>query len=214
MSDKLPTSSSNSFRWICFGTAVLFGVVLLVLIWDLKRNVNASLDKAQQAVSEANEAIKIVNEKLPEIVSEVKKGTATLSSVAEDVELIKSVAGIQSGQDRGFRSLAIYADEVQQILNEQTADKEATILIEEIFGSDLKEVESIDEFLVGLNREMVAIILPLAKSKQEVLYRICRSSPPRRKPFFIQLGDSEPITLEEFIIKHHLESAELPVYEP
>ncbi|MGY8768013.1 MAG: hypothetical protein ACKVH8_06195 [Pirellulales bacterium] len=206
--------SSNSFRWICFGTAVIFGMVLLVLIWDLKQNVNASLNQAQQTISEANEAIKVVNQKLPEIVDEVKKGTATLSSVAEDVELIKSVAGIQSGQDRGVRSLAIYADEVQQTLIDQTADMEATILIEEIFGSDLKEVESIDEFLVGLNREMVAVILPLAKSKQEVLYRICRSSPPRRKPFFIQLGDAEPVSLEEFLKKHHPESAALPVYEP
>ena len=214
MPSDSPTPTSGAFRWVCFITALLFGIALLALIWDLKRGVSASLAEAQGTITEANEAIAVINEKLPQIVDEVKKGTETLSSVAADVELIKSVAGIQSDQQRGVRSLAIYANEIQQVLVDQTADKEATILIEEIFGSDLKEVESVDEFIVGLNREMVAIILPFAKSKQEMLHRICRSSPPRRKPFYIKIGDAEPVSLEDFFKQHHAGSATLPAYEP
>lgn len=88
------------------------------------------------------------------------------------------------------------------------------ILIEEVFGSGLKKTDTAEEFLVGLNKEMVAVILPLAKSKQEILYRACHSGPPRRKPFHIQFPDEEPVTLEEFIQRYHAESAELPPYQP
>ena len=92
---------------------------------------------AQAAVSDANQAVSTVNEKLPQIIVEVKKGTETLSALAEDVELIKSVAGVRSEQsERGMRGLATYADEVQKVLADQAADQGATILIEEIFGSD------------------------------------------------------------------------------
>ena len=213
MGDAAQNSSPGMFRWVALVAAVVFGIILLLLIWDLKRDVTASLGEAQATISQANAAVTVVNERLPEIVDEVKKGTETLSGVAEDVELIKSVAGIQGGQDRGVRSLAEYANELQQVLAEQTEGQEATILIEEIFGADLKEVESAEEFLVGLNKEMVGVILPLAKSKQEVLYRACYSSPPRRKPFYIQFGDGEPVTLEAFIKQHHPASAELPTYE-
>ena len=213
MGDAAQNSSPGMFRWLALAAAIAFGSILLVLIWDLKRDVTASLSEAQTTISEANAAVAVVNEKLPEIVSEVKKGTETLSGVAEDVELIKSIAGIREGQDRGVRSLAEYANELQQVLADQTEGKEATIMIEEIFGADLKEVESAEEFLVGLNKEMVGVILPLAKSKQEVLYRACHSSPPRRKPFYIRLGDAEPIPLEDFMKQHHPASAELPAHE-
>lgn len=203
------------FKWICFSTALLFGIAVLALIYDLKQDVTSSLEAAHTAVTDANRAVATVNDKLPDIVTEVKKGTETLSALAEDVELIKSVAGIHSEQaERGMRSLATYADEIQKLLADQTADKGAVILIEEIFGSDLKQFDTAEEFLVGLNKEMVTLILPLAKSKQEILYRVSRSGPPRRKPFYIQFPDEEPVMLEEFIKQHHAESAELPPYEP
>lgn len=206
--------SSGLFRWACFGAAAVFGVALLYLVWDLKRDVTASLDAAQETIGEANAAVAVVNQELPQIVKEVKRGSETLSGVAKDVELIKSVAGIQADQTRGVRGLAVYANEVQQVLASQTEGQNATIMIEEIFGSDLKDVESAEEFLVGLSKEMVAIILPLAKSNQEILYRVCHSSPPRRKPFFIRFGDAEPVRLEEFLKKHHPASAALPEYNP
>lgn len=107
------------FKWICFGTAVLFGIAVLVLVHNLKTEVTASLDSAQKTVAQANQAVATVNEKLPEIVDGVKKSTETLSDLAEDVELIKSVAGIRSEQaKRGLRGLATYADEIQKTLTE------------------------------------------------------------------------------------------------
>ena len=202
------------FKWVCLVAALIFGTAILWIVYDLKRDVTTSIAEVQIAVKEANEAVATVNENLPAIVEEVKKGTETLSGLAQDVELIKSVAGVQNTESsRGIRSLATYADEIQTVLADETEGKEAEIWIEEVFGSDLKRRETVEEFRVGLNKEMVAIILPLAKSKQEILYRACRSGPPRRVPFFIKLPDSEPVTLEVFIKQHHEESASLPAFD-
>ena len=206
-------NDSGIFRWVCLIVAILFGGTLLYLVWDLKRDVTQSLESAKNTIQEANKTVAVVNEKLPQIVDEVKRGTETLSGVAEDVELLKSLAGIQNEQKRGVRGLALYANEIQQVLADCAEQQEAVIFIEEIFGSDLVEKEPMDEFLVGLSKEMVAVILPLAKSKQEVLYRVCHSGLPRRKPFFIKIGDAEPVALEEFIQANHPESAELPAYK-
>lgn len=201
------------FKWVCFGTALLFGIALLVLLYDLKRDVTSSLETGRTAVTEANQAVATVNARLPEIVAEVRAGTETLSQVADDVELIRSIAGIRDDESRhNLRSLATYADEIQKILTTQAADRNAVILIEEVFGSDLKEVETVEEFLVGLNKEMVSLILPLSKSRQEVLYRATYSGPPRRKPYYIRFPDAEPAKLEDFIKQHHPESAALPSY--
>ena len=202
------------FRWACFGIAVLFGMGMLALLYDLKRDVTSSLETARTAVTEANQAVTTVNSRLPEILAEVKAGTEALSQVADDVELIRSVAGIQDDESKhNLRSLATYADEIQRVLTSEAADRNAMILIEEVLGSDLKEVETVEEFLVGLNKEMVSLILPLSKSRQEILYRATYSGPPRRKPYYIRLPDAEPVKLEDFIKQHHPESAALPVYE-
>ena len=155
-----------------------------------------------------------MNEKLPDIVSAVNIGTETLSGLAQDVELIKSIAGIRSDQtDQGLLGLLGYADQIQKVLKKEGAGKGAVILIEELLGSDLKRVDTVEEFIVGLGKEMVGIILPLAKSKQEILYRTSHSMPPRRKPFFIQFPNTDPVSLQDFIKKYHSESAALPDYE-
>lgn len=204
-------SSSVIFQWTCLVVACLFGSAMLYLVWQLKQDVTASLDKAQSTLDKAKSSVDVINNKLPRIVDEVKTGTETLSGLAEDVELIKSIAGINSQQKGGLRQLAIYAREIQQVLQEQTEGKEAVIMLEEIFGSDLVVNQTMEEFLIGLNREMVSVILPLAKSKKDVLYRVCHSSPLRRKPFFIRIGKEGPISLENFLRKHHPATASIPV---
>jgi hypothetical protein len=202
------------FKWICLALAVVFGLAILALVYDLKRDLTLSMEKGQEAVVEANKAVATVNAQLPEIVTEVKKGTETLSELAEDVALMKRVAGIEnSASDRGVRGLVTYADELQHVLAEQTAERQGVILIEEIFGSDLKQTATAEEFLVGLHKEMVTLILPLAKSKEEVLYRACTSSPPRRKPFYLQFPGAEPVLLESYLREHHPASAALPEYQ-
>lgn len=201
------------FKWICLSAAVIFAVVLLVLVGDLKRDVTQSLDTANTAVSEATEAVGTVNEKLPEIVTEVQSGTEMLALLAEDVALIKSLAGIdQEQQERGVRGLATYADDLQKVLVEQTAGQGVVVMKEKVIGKKLEEIESIEEFLVGLSKEMVTLVL-LAKSKQEILDRACHSSPPRRTPFFLKFPDREPIRMIEYLRQNHPESAALPPFE-
>ncbi len=194
------------FKWTCFSVASIFGVVLLILVVDLKRDVTASL-------TEANTTVTTVNEKLPEMLGEVKAGTETLAALAEDVELIKSLAGLDAEQSRqGFRGLATYADEIQKLLAEGTAGKEVQVMKERVIGRKLEVVDSMEEFLVGLSKEMVTLVL-LAKSKQEILHRACHSGPPRRKPFYLRFPNEEPEPLEAFIKRHHPESAALPAFE-
>ncbi len=201
------------FKWICLSVALVFAVLLLLLVADLKRDVTRSLEAANTAVTDANQAVGTVNEKLPEIVTEVKSGTEMLAALAEDVALIKSVAGMdREQQERGVRGLATYADEVQRLLSEHTRGKGVIVMKEKVIGTKLEEVESMEEFLVGLSKEMVTLVL-LAKSKQEILDRACHSSPPRRKPFFLKFADSEPIPMIDFIRRHHPESAALPPFE-
>lgn len=202
------------FKWICFAAGLIVSLIALILLYQIKVDVAQKLESAKLTIDKSNQTLTTVNQKLPEIVAEIKKGTAALSDLAEDVELIKSVAGIDNDEpSRGIRSLAVYANEIQKRLASGTEGKDAIIMIEEIIGSDLKRVESVEEFLVGLNREMVSIILPLAKSKQEILYRATHSGPPRRKPFYLKFGDDEPVPLQEWIEKNHPESADLPNFK-
>ncbi len=201
------------FKWTCLSIAVIFGVVLLVLLFDLKHDVTDSMETAKAALVDANEAVETVNERLPEIIGEVKSGTETLAALAEDVELIKSVAGLDAGQsDRGVRGLATYADELQKVLSEKTAGKSVEVMKEKVIGKKLEVVESAEEFLVGLSKEMVTLVL-LAKSKQEILDRACHTMRPRRTPFYLRFPDQEPVLLEEFLRANHLASAEMPALE-
>lgn len=203
--------NSTIFQWTCLAAACVFGSAILYVVLDLKSDVTSSLDKAQVTLKKANSSIDAIGNKLPKIVDQVKNGTETLSNLAEDVELIKSIAGITSQHKGSFRQLAVYAQEIQMVLQKETEGKQAVIMIEEIFGSDLVVNQSMEEFLVGLNKEMISVILPLSKSKKEILYRVCHSSPLRRKPFFIRIGEQEPISLESFLRKHHPVTASIPV---
>jgi hypothetical protein len=205
--------SDVSFKWTCFSGATVFGIVLLVLIVDLKRDVTESLDAAKAAVSNANKAMEVVNDRLPEMIGEVKTGTEALAGLAEDVELIKSLAGLNAERSKqGFRGLATYADDAQKVLFEHTEGKGVILMKEKLIGKKLEEVESMEEFLVGLSKEMVTLVL-LAKSKQEILHKACYAGPPRRLPFYLKFPGEKPVSLMAFIKKHHPESAELPTFE-
>ncbi len=178
----------------------------MVVILQLKSDVTSAVD-------EANEAVAVVNERLPEIMTEVKTGTETLAGLAEDVELIKSLAGLNAEQAKqGFRGLATYADEIQKVLVDQTDGKGVVVMKEKVIGRKLEEVESMEEFLVGLSKEMVTLVL-IAKSKQEILRKASYSGPPRRKPFYLKFPGEKAVLLESFIKEHHGESAGLPRYD-
>lgn len=207
-----PPMKSDPFRWACLGVAVVFGLALLGLIWDFRIKVISAIDQSKQTIAKVQESVDKVDQRLPGILAEVHNTSETLSSVADDVKLMKRIAGVDSNNtNTGVRGLAVYADDLQQFLAEQAENQAATILVEEIIGSDLKEVATLPEFLVGLNKEMILAILPLSKSREEILYRVCRSS-VRRVPYYVQFEDMEPVPLEELIRTNHEASRELPVY--
>lgn len=207
-------TQSGWFKWVCLVAAIEFGFILLWMISDFKSKMIVSLGKAEATVSEVQDSVEKVNSQMPQVLSEIKETSSTLSGLAEDVELIKRVAGVGDGdQTRGVRGLALYADELQQLLDEKFEGRDGNVLLEEVIGSDLKKKETAEGFLVGLSKEMVLTILPLSNSKEEVLYRICHSG-VRRKPFYIQFKNSEPQLLEDFIREQHPASRGLPKYQP
>jgi hypothetical protein len=201
------------FKWVCLLTAIVVSAIGLLLLADLKRDAAAAIEKADQLMErEAKPALTNVNEHLPQFLAEMKKVSATLGELSEDVRLIKSIAGVNpDAASRGVRSLLEYANDLQQFLEAEAANRNAVILIESVVGSDLTHKDTVEEFLVGLSKEMT-LILAAAKSKQEVLYRATYSG-IRRKPFYIKFPDSEPEPLQAWIRSNHPESSDLPEFE-
>lgn len=208
------TQPTSVFKWSGLCAAIVFACLLLWMIADFKRKMVTALDKAEATVNKVQQSVEKVDERMPIVLAEIQNTSRTLSRVADDVELIKRVAGINNeNEDRGFRSLAIYADDLQSFLAVETEGKQVQILVKELIGNDLKVVESAAEFLVGVNKEMVVVVLPLAKSREEILYRICHSG-VRRQAYFIKFADEEPVELEGFIRERHPASHDLPVFNP
>ena len=201
------------FKWVCLLAAIGVSGVGLWMLADLKRDAQAAIQKADTLMErEAKPALTNVNEKLPQFLAEMQKVSATLGELSEDVRLIKSVVGINTdAASRGVRSLVEYANDLQRFLDAEAGDRNAVILVENVVGSGLTEKDTLQEFLVGLSKEMT-VILAAAKSKQEVLYRSTYSG-IRRKPFYIRFPGSEPEPLEAWIRARHTESATLPAFE-
>jgi hypothetical protein len=201
------------FKWVCLLTAIIVSAIGLLLLADLKRDATAAIQKADQLMElEAKPALTNVNQHLPQFLAEMQKVSATLGELSEDVRLIKSIAGINSeSASRGVRSLLEYANDLQRFLDAEAANRNAVILVESVVGSDLSQKDTVEEFLVGLSKEMT-VILAAAKSKQEVLHRATHSG-IRRKPFYIKFPDSEPEPLQAWIKSKHAESANLPAFE-
>jgi hypothetical protein len=201
------------FKWVCLLAAIAVSGIGILLLADLKRDAQAAIQKADELIErEAKPALTNVNEHLPQFLAEMQKVSATLGELSEDVRLIKSVVGINTDPaSRGVRSLIEYANDLQRFLESEAADRNAIILVENVVGSDLTEKDTVEEFLVGLSKEMT-VILAAAKSRQEVLYRSTHSG-IRRKPFYIRFPESEPEQLEAWIRARHAESAGLPAIE-
>ncbi len=203
---------NDRFKWACLGSAIIFACILMWMIADFKNKMVIALRNAENTVSQVRFSVDKVNHRMPSMLSEIHTTSRTLKGLADDVELIKEVAGVgEEAKDRGIRSLAVYVREVQDLLQQKSEDSNATVLIEEVVGSDLKEVDTLKAFLVGVNKEML-VILTLSNSNEETLYRICHSG-IRRKPYYIQLENEDPIKLEDYIRQHHPESRELPVFK-
>jgi hypothetical protein len=201
------------FKWVCLLAAIGVAAVGLWMLADLKRDAQAAIQKADALMErEAKPALTNVNEHLPQFLAEMKKVSATLGELSEDVRLMKSVVGINTdAASRGVRSLMEYANDLQQFLDAEAGGRNAVMLVESVVGSGLAEKDTLEEFLVGLSKEMT-VILAAAKSKQEVLYRSTHSG-IRRKPFYIRFPDSEPEPLEAWIRARHGASGALPVFE-
>ncbi|MCP3980215.1 MAG: DUF948 domain-containing protein [bacterium] len=188
------------FKWVCYVTSVVFGVAIVFLLASLSLRAN-------QALQQSNEALTTVNEELPEIVGETKQIAHTLGMLAEDVNGLKELAGVQPRD----RSLVAYANAILDLVERETAGSAAFIGVPKTLGSGLKDVEPVAEFLVGARREATVLVFR-AKSPQEVLHRLSHNW--SGKPLMLREEPAGAVTLEEWIRGRHSASAKLPVFEP
>ena len=75
---------------------MIFGASIIWIIADLKQEVTASLETVQTAVTEANQAVATVNANLPEIVTEVKKGTGVQTELDKKQSQVLRTLGVSS----------------------------------------------------------------------------------------------------------------------
>lgn len=189
------------FKWACLIAGLAFGCVIVTLLFSLS-------SKADLALTQSNEALATVNDNLPEMVGEVRKITHTLSVLSDDVNALKRLSGIESqAREEG---LVGHADAILELLQQQGSGS-VLVGVKKTFGSGLKDLVPLEEFIVGARRE-ASILVFRAKSRQEVLHRLTHSW--SRKPFWLQFDGGEAIELEAWVRENHPESADLPVFEP
>ena len=188
------------FKWVCYFSGVTFGLIIIGLLFALT-------SRASLALSQSNQTLATVNEELPEMVSEAKKITHTLAMLSEDVNALKELAGFQPGARDD--SLVRFANSLLDLLEQETSDSNGRIGLMKTFGIGLKNLEPVEEFVVGARRE-AALLVFRAKSKQEVLHRLAHNW--SGKPFYLEIEGQEPAALEEWFRDKHTESKTLPEF--
>ncbi len=180
------------FKWACLGFAV---VSVLGFAW-LTNDLRVNLQRTTQTV----------NEKLPEILEKTRRSTEILAALAEDMKNLRDLAGASS--EARDRSLVSFADGILDRL-EQT---EARIGLEKkVFGSGLKETLPTRDWVVGARKEAVWQTFR-CKSKEELVQRLCENMYGSK--WWIQVGETPPQPLEDWIRANHPEAAGLGQNDP
>jgi hypothetical protein len=194
------------FKWICLAVAVVFLAVLAWLVNDLRLEIRRSSQIVQTAGQTINEQLPTIVDKtrrttdtlaeqLPEIVDKTRATTETLAELAEDIRQLKELAGV-STQARD-KSLVAYANSVLDSIEASGG----TIGLKKGFGAKgLKNPVPAREWVVGARKEAVLLTI-LANSKAEFTTRLTRNK--FHSPWYIQIGDQEPVPLLDWLKTHH-----------
>jgi hypothetical protein len=176
------------FKWICLAVAIIFLTVSAWLVNDLRLEIHRS----GQIVQTAGDTI---NEQLPEIVDKARTTTETLADLAEDIRQLKELAGV-STQARD-KNLVAYANSVLDSIETSGG----TIGLKKGFSAKgLKNPVPAREWVVGARKEAVFLTI-LANSKAEFTTRLTRNK--FHSPWYIQVGEQEPVTLLDWLKTHH-----------
>jgi hypothetical protein len=147
-------TESRLFKWIALVVAAALGGVMLWMLNDMRVEVKRT-----------NE---VVGQRLPQILDNVEKGTATLARVSADIDAVRDLAGLTDVV--GDRSLAVYADSVLDFLEKQTGQ----IGLEKTFGSGMKDLIPVADWARAARKEGLWLTVR-ASTRAELLDRLAKN---------------------------------------
>lgn len=169
------------FRWLCLALAVATVTGFAWMINDLRIELKRS--------------VTTLNESLPIILDNTKKGTETLVVLSQDIKQLRDLAGVSTqGRDT---SLVGYADGVLDFI--ESLDAEIGIQ-KKVLGSGLKDVHSAKQWVVSARKEALWLTFR-ASSQEELLQRLCTNKFGSK--WFIQFPGKPPVVLIDFVKANH-----------
>src|SRR5262249_49336432 len=149
----------------------------------INENLPAIVDKTKKTTD-------TLAEHLPEIVEKTRATTETLAELAEDIRQLKELAGVTSSvRDK---NLVAYATSVLDTIEASGG----SIGVKKTLGKGLKSPVPAKEWVVGARKEALFLTV-LASSKKDFVTRLTRNK--FHFPWYIQLADTEPVTLADWL---------------
>ncbi|MBA2543826.1 MAG: hypothetical protein H0V17_29550 [Deltaproteobacteria bacterium] len=170
------------FKWVCLGVAIVGAAIVIWMLNDMRTEVKRT-----------NE---MVGERLPRILENVEKGTATLAQVSKDIDSIRDLAGLGGSRER---SLVGYADSVLDFLEKLPGQ----IGLEKVLGAGIKDALPAAEWAAGARKEGLFLSFRAA-SKHELLDRLGKNK--FGSPWMYVAPSGEPISMIDLLKRDHPES--------
>lgn len=170
------------FKWACLGIAVVAAAIVIWMLNDMRVQVKHT-----------NESI---NERLPKILDNVEKGTATLAQVSKDIDALRDLAGLGGTKER---SLVTYADSVLDFLEKQPGQ----IGLEKVLGKGIKDGLPAAEWVAGARKEGLWLSFR-AGSKRELLDRLGKNK--FGSPWIYVAPNGESLSVIDLLKRDHPES--------
>lgn len=178
------------FKWLCLTFAVVCSLAALWMLNDVR--------------------VKVSNrtEKLPELIENSRKTTATLKELSQDIKDLRELAGAATGTRDA--SLVRYASEVLNLIEKEGkgsviyagqrdgASGKILGLAKRLTGSDDTKTPA-EEWARGARKEALYLVF-VCNSKKEILERLCRST--LSEPLIIETADGKSQTLHEWLTAH------------
>ena len=182
------------FKWVCLGVVAAFLGFLAWVAYDIRCQLRDSTETVRTAG-------RTVNEHLPAVVEKTQATTETLAELSADVRQLKELAGATGGvRDQ---NLVAYAEGALR----QVETSGGTVGVKKLLGgSGLKNELPAREWAAGARKEAVFLVA-VVRSKKELATRL--STNKFGSPWYIQVGDKEPVPLLDWLREHHPASKDL-----
>jgi hypothetical protein len=182
------------FKWTCLGVAAAFLGFIGWVAYDIRTQLRDSAETVRTAG-------RTVNDHLPAVVEKTQATTETLADLAADVRQLKELAGATGGvRDQ---NLVAYAEGALR----QVEASGGTVGLKKVLGgSGLKSELPAQEWAAGARKEAVFLVA-VARSRKELATRLATNK--FGSPWYIRVGDQEPVPLLDWLREHHPPSRDL-----